>query len=113
MRFLTLKDLYDPDDGNSELAAELTRNYEVGVEQALPAKTLLAVNLDSISNRKISSRRSILNRCGRTTTSTSFTVWKSVENSYLDRLSVRASYSYMTSEDKSDGAGTRRVAEPA
>ena len=43
VRFPSLRDLYDPQQGNTDLEAEVSHHYEAGVEQQLPASTMFSI----------------------------------------------------------------------
>jgi outer membrane receptor protein involved in Fe transport len=102
VRFPSLKELYDGKDSNPELGAETTWNYELGVEQQLPAKTLLSVT------GFYSEAEDFIEKVG--STRENFDEYEfygaevTAENRYFDRLLLVASYSYLSSEDKSDDA---------
>ncbi len=102
VRFPTLRDLYDTEDGtiNDDLTAETTWHYEAGIEQVLPAKTLLSLTgfyidiEDYIEKDADDVRRNYEEY-------EFYGVEVAAENRYFDRLFLRASYSYMSAEDKS------------
>lgn len=102
IRFPTIRDLYDTDDGevNKDLSAETTWHYEAGVEQELPAKTLLSVTGFYIDIEdyieKVDDVRQNFDEYEF------YGVEVAAENRYFDRLFLRASYTYMSTEDKSD-----------
>jgi len=105
VRFPTIRDLYDTDDGevNEELTAETTYHYEAGVEQVLPAKTLLSVTgfyidiEDYIEKDDEDVRRNYEEY-------EFYGVEVAAVNRYFDRLFLRASYTHTSTEDKSDDA---------
>lgn len=103
VRFPTIRDLYDTDDGkiNEDLSAETTWHYEMGVEQVLPASTLLSVTgfyidiEDYIEKNEDGVRENYEEY-------EFYGVEVAAENRYFDRLFLRASYTYMHTEDKSE-----------
>ncbi|APG28819.1 hypothetical protein A7E78_13870 [Syntrophotalea acetylenivorans] len=102
VRFPTIRDLYDTDDGkvNEDLKAETTWHYEAGIEQVLPAKTLLSVTGFYIDIEdyieKVNDVRQNFDEYEF------YGVEVGAENRYFDRLFLRVSYTYMSTEDKSD-----------
>ena len=102
VRFPTLKNLYDPEDGNPELEPEITRSYEAGVEQQLPAKTLLSVTGFYIESEDFIEKVDPDPLVQNYDEYEFYGVEVAAENRYFDRLFLRASYSYLSSEDKSD-----------
>jgi outer membrane cobalamin receptor len=105
VRFPTLRDLFDPDDGNAELGAEVTRNYEIGVEQALPAQSRLSVTGFYIDAEDFIEKVEAISPVRQNFDEYEFYgVEVTAENRYFDGLLLRASYTYMSSEDKSDDA---------
>jgi outer membrane cobalamin receptor len=103
VRFPTLRDLYDPDDGNPELGAEVAWNSEAGVEQALPAKTLLSVTGFYIEFEDFIEKVDSVSPLRQNYDKYEFYgVEVMAENRYFDFLFLRAGYTYMSSEDKSD-----------
>lgn len=105
VRFPTLRDLYDTADGeiNEDLTAETTWHYEAGIEQDLPAKTMLSLTgfyidvEDYIEKNALDVRENYEEY-------EFYGVEVGAENRYFDRLFLRASYTYMSTEDKSDDA---------
>lgn len=103
IRFPTLDDLYSVNGGNSDLKAERSLQYEIGVEQKLPGKSLLSLTgfrtdvKDFIEkdtndiNQNFDEYRFYGVEVGATTR-------------FIDKLVLRASYSYLDSKDKSDNA---------
>jgi outer membrane cobalamin receptor len=103
VRFPTIRDLYDTDDGeiNEDLTAETTYHYEAGVEQVLPAKTLLSLTgfyidiEDYIEKNEDDVRQNYEEY-------EFYGAEVAAENRYFDRLFLRASYTYMSTKDKSE-----------
>ncbi len=103
VRFPTIRDLYDTVDGevNEDLSAETTWHYEAGIEQVLPAKTLLSVtgfyiDIEDYIEKNADDVRENFEEYEF------YGVEVGAENRYFDRLFLRASYTYMITEDKSD-----------
>ncbi len=111
VRFPTLRDLYNVGNpqGNPNLVPEWSLNYEAGVEQDLPAKTLLSVTGFIIDAH---------NFIEAVNTGPSVSVAEnhdkylfrgfeiSAENRYIQNLLVRASYSFMHSQNDDPGIHT-------
>jgi len=113
VRFPSLRDLYDPESGNTNLDAEMSRHYEAGIEQQLPASTLLFVtgyhaviegyigkpeNDDQVKNYDKYQFNG---------------VEIALENSYIERLWLRASYEYLDSKNRSpEGHGDKMQHRP-
>ncbi len=102
VRFPTLEQLYATDGGNPTLTAEISRQYEVGVEQKLPGNSLLSVTgfrndvkdfIEKISSLSVNNDEYRF-----------YGVEVAAETRFVDNLTLRASYSYLDSKDKSDGA---------
>ena len=104
VRFPSIKQLYDIDSGNEDLDAEHTMHYELGLEQALPAKTLFSITgfindaKDFIEKDEITD----LNKNADEYLFHGFEV--ALENESIDDLLLRLSYSYLESEDRSSGS---------
>lgn len=100
VRFPTIRDLFEADRGNPDLEAELTRHYEAGVEQKLPAETFLTVNGFYIDIEDFIARDDItrINRNFEEYEFKGFEVL--VENRYFEKLLLRAGYTYLDTEDE-------------
>lgn len=103
VRFPTIRDLYDTDDGeiNEDLSAETTYHYEAGIEQVLPGKTLMSltgfyIDIEDYIEKNADDVRENYEEYEF------YGVEVAAENRYFDRLFLRASYTYMSTEDKSD-----------
>lgn len=100
VRFPSIKQLYDASDGNSDLHAERTLHYEIGVEQTLPAATTVAVTLfhndaeDFIEKDDSDINQNYENYRFRG-------VEIVAENRAVENLVVRAGYSYLEAKDRS------------
>jgi len=100
VRFPSIKQLYDIDSGNEDLDAEHTMHYELGLEQALPGKTLFSLT-GFINDAKdfIEKDADGLNENADEYMFHGFEV--ALENESIDDLLLRLSYSYLESEDRS------------
>ncbi len=100
VRFPTLRDLYDTDKGNPELDAEVTWHYEAGIEQDLQAETMVSLTgfyIDIEDFIEVPDGDSQLQNFDEYEF---YGVEVAAENRYFERLLLRASYSYMHTEDK-------------
>ena len=103
IRFPSLKDLYELDAGNPDLEAEKTTHYEAGVEQDLPARTVVSLTgfyteVDDFIEKDADGVRTNFEKY----VFTGFEVF--IENKGIENLRLRASYTYLDSEDKSEGS---------
>jgi outer membrane cobalamin receptor len=103
IRFPTLTDLYSLDGGNATLEAEETRHYEIGLEQGLPAKTTVSLTgfYIDVSDYIEKDANDIKTNFQKYTFAGVETI---VENRVIDDLLLRAGYTYMYTEDKSEGS---------
>ncbi len=104
IRFPSIRQLYDVDSGNSDLTAETTLHYEMGIEQNLPAETLVSLTGFIIDAEDFIEKDDVseLYENYEEYRFKGFEV--AAENSYVDDLLVRVSYSYLDSEDRSSGS---------
>lgn len=103
VRFPSINQLYDINGGNSDLHAERTLHYEVGVEQALPAATTLALTLfHDEAEDFIEKDITEINQNFETYVFRGAEI--SAENRGVKNLLLRATYSYLDSEDRSSGS---------
>lgn len=101
IRFPSLGDLYDPSQGNSQLTTERSYTYEGGVEQKLPMKSMvkltgfytLAKNL--IQNDQATAKNTNLAEVRFSG------VELAAETQFVQGLLLRASYSWLDSDDRS------------
>ena len=104
VRFPSIKQLYDPVSGNEGLKAERTVNYEVGIDQQLPAATTLGLTGFWID------ASNFIEKNDTTGFYQNFEQYRfagtefSVENRAVQHLLLRASYSYLYSKDRSAGS---------
>jgi outer membrane cobalamin receptor len=101
IRFPSLGDLYDLSKGNSSLAAERSFTYEAGVEQKLPQNSTINVTgfytvaENLIQNDQATTKNTNL-------TEVRFTGMEiSATTQWINRLVLRTSYAYLSSEDRS------------
>jgi len=103
VRFPSLKQLYEVDAGNTGLKAERSMHYEAGLEQALPANTLVTLTgfYTDISD--------FIEKDDTTGLNTNFQkyifegVEVTAENRTVQGLMVRAAYSYLYTRDLTTG----------
>ncbi len=106
IRFPSLRDLYEPGRSNPDLESEMSRHYEVGLDQQLPAKTLFTVNAyhttieDYIEVYDFSGNDQAENFDKYQFNGIEF----ALENTYIERLWLRASYEYLDSKDRTSGS---------
>lgn len=102
IRFPALGDLYDASQGNATLVAEKSETYETGIEQRLPYDSRMAVNVfyttldnfiqvDNLTNKNVNS--GLIRLKGFDISATTQCVKK---------LLLRASYTFLDSEDRTD-----------
>jgi outer membrane cobalamin receptor len=104
IRFPSIKQLYDNDNGNPELDAENTMNYEIGLEQALPMRTGFTISVYRIDANDFIER--IGDDIYRNYEEYRFQgVEVGLENRAVENLDVRLLYSYLDSEDNSPNTG--------
>lgn len=116
VRFPTLRDLYDPEYVyNPKLGAEVSWNYEAGVEQLLPAETMVSVTGFYIELDDAIKKQDIVVDGDDAVISKNFEEYEYkgvevlVENRYFKNLFLRAGYTYLKSEDKSSGSDVDEV----
>jgi vitamin B12 transporter len=106
IRFPSLRDLYEPGRSNPDLDPEISRHYEIGLEQQLPAKNLFTITgyhdviKDYIEVYDFSGNDQAEN----------FDKYQfngveiGMENTYIERLWLRAGYEYLDSKDRTPGS---------
>lgn len=105
IKFPTLRDLYDPNSGNPSLNTESTYHYEAGVEQDLPAKTMLSVTGFVINAHNFIEKD--VNNISQNFDKYRFRGFEvSVDNRFIQNLFVNMSYSYLNSKNESPGIHT-------
>ena len=104
VRFPSIKQLYDADNGNTDLDAEITRNYEIGLEQALPWQTGFSVTAYRIDAKDFIER--IGDDIYRNYEEYRFQGFEvGLENRAVENLNIRLAYSFLDSEDRSENTG--------
>ncbi|MDK2847887.1 MAG: hypothetical protein PWP34_1240 [Desulfuromonadales bacterium] len=109
VRFPTLRDLYEPGRGNTELSAEETWNTEAGIEQDLPAATMVSVTGFYIDIEDFIQRPEGEEQVQNYEKYEFYGVEVTVENRYFERLFLRASYSYLHTQDKSSNTDRDQI----
>jgi vitamin B12 transporter len=103
VRFPTLDQLYAVDGrGNPSLKTERSYQYEVGVEQKLPGNSLVSLTGFRIDAKDFIER--VDDIIDNYEEYRFYGVEVAAETRFIKDLVVRASYSYLDSEDRSDGA---------
>ncbi|UFS70972.1 TonB-dependent receptor [Geomonas sp. RF6] len=101
VRFPSLGDLYEIGKGEENLAAERAETYEAGVEQGIGADASIAVTgFHTIAKNLIQNDQTV-NRNTNLSEVRFYGVEFSAAAQYLKKLVLRASYSYLHSEDRS------------
>ena len=108
IRFPTLRDLFARDGGNPDLQTEVSQNYEIGLEQALPeirgafSVALFHIDAENFIEREngIFSNISALRFRGVETTA----VYRGIDN-----LELSGSYSYLDASNETPDAQTSRL----
>lgn len=109
VRFPSLRDLYDPERGNLDLDAEVSKHYEAGIEQQLPADTFFTVTgyyavIDDYIERPEGADQV------RNYDKYQFKGLEiALENRYFERLWVRASYDHIDSKDRSPDSNRSKL----
>ena len=104
IRFPSIKQLYDADNGNPDLDAETTINYEVGIEQALPFHTGFSVTAYRIDAKDFIEK--IGDDIYRNYEKYRFQGFEiGLENRAVENLRIRLTYSFLDSEDRSPDTG--------
>jgi outer membrane cobalamin receptor len=103
VRFPSLKQLYHINDGNDELSPENSFHYEVGLIQKFPMSTQLHITgfyikakdyIEKNSDDRYENNEQYLFRG----------IEMSISNHFMKELYLSLSYSYLDSEDKTDGS---------
>lgn len=109
VRFPSLRDLYDPQQGNTDLNPEVSHHYEVGVEQQLPASTLFSITgyHSVIKNyiEKPEGEDQVQNYDKYQFNGVEI----GLENRYIERLWLRAGYDYLDSKDRTSGSNRNEL----
>lgn len=109
VRFPSLRDLYDPQQGNTDLKPEVSHHYEAGVEQQLPASTFFSITgyYSVIDNyiEKPDGEDTVRNYDKYQFKG----VEVALENRYFERLWLRTSYDYLDSKDRTSGSNREKL----
>ncbi len=105
IRFPSIKQLYDPDDGNVDLTTEKSTNYELGITQVLPwdMEADLAgflIDVEDYIEKDEATTNDFENHEDYRFKGIEFTLAKR----FLSTGSVRGGYAYMDSDDRSSGS---------
>lgn len=104
IRFPSIQQLYDPKNGNPDLATEKSNNYEIGINQELPFKSRvdLAGFLSEVSDFIDRNKNpSALFENHQKYRFKGFEA--SLENRWIETLYLKAGYTYMETKDLSSG----------
>jgi len=108
VRFPSIRQLYEVGSGNADLTAERTMNYEAGIDQQLPAATTLALTGFLMDAKDFIEKSDATDRFENFERYRFEGVELAVENRFVDHLLLRATYSYLHSENRTSG-GRRDV----
>jgi vitamin B12 transporter len=101
VRFPTLRQLYGPDEGNTDLQAESSNNYELAVEQILPGNSMVTLTGFYIDVKdyieKIPPTDTFQNNDNYLFKGIELTA----ETRFIQNMLLRVGYTYMETEDKS------------
>ena len=101
IRFPSLRQLYQIDEGNPNLVPETSNNYELGVEQTLPLNSRVAVNgfLSDVDDyiEKVFTDEPFQNNDKYRFQGFEVTA----ETRFIERIMLRLGYTFMDTEDKS------------
>jgi vitamin B12 transporter len=104
IRFPSIRQLYEVNSGNSRLSAESTLNYEAGVEQQLPAATILTVTGFLIDAQDFIEKNDATSRFENFQDYRFQGFEIAAETRAVQNLFFRVAYSYLDSEDRSSGS---------
>jgi outer membrane receptor protein involved in Fe transport len=104
IHFPSISQLYDVTSGNEGLKAERTLHYEIGVNQQLPAATNLDLDGFMIDAKDFIEKNDFTNRYENFEEYRFQGVELALENRFVAHLLLRASYSYLYSENRSAGS---------
>jgi outer membrane receptor protein involved in Fe transport len=109
VRFPTLRDLYDFERGNTDLDAEVSWNTEAGIEQDLPAATMVSLTGFYNDVEDFIARPEGEDQVQNFEKYKFYGVEVAAENRYFDGLLLRASYSFLKSKDESSDSDIDEV----
>lgn len=102
IRFPSISQLYDETSGNDALKTEKSDNYELGVTQELPCKTTVDFALFYLDVQDyIEKDANEINQNNDNYVFKGFEL--TAETRYIDNLILRLGYTFMDSQDKSEG----------
>lgn len=103
VRFPSIKQLYEGSGANEDLETERTVHYEIGVDQGLPCiDTDVSVSVFRIDADDFIEKIDDVNQNNDKYRFTGVEV--AADNTSIDKLRVRAAYSYLDAENRSDDA---------
>jgi vitamin B12 transporter len=109
IRFPSLSQLYDANGGNADLKAEQEWDYEVGFSQELPGRTLLDVTGFYTDFRDFIQRDQTTNQFVNNDRYLFKGVEVTLDAHPLDALEIRASYSFLLSDNRSHGVAEHHL----
>jgi outer membrane receptor for Fe3+-dicitrate len=101
IRFPSLGDLYDPSQGNPQLAAESSYSYESGVEQKLPLNSTLGLTGFYTVAKNLIQNDQAVGKSSNLAEVRFAGVELSAATQFTHNLFLRASYAHLYSEDRS------------
>jgi len=101
IRFPALGDLYDPSQGNSQLAAERSYTYEGGVEQKFPGKSTISLTGFYTVAKNLIQNDQATNKNTNLAEVRFAGVELSAATQFVKGLLLRVSYNHLESEDRS------------
>ena len=101
IRFPSLGDLYDPSQGNPQLAAERSYSYESGVEQKLPLNSTLGLTGFYTVAKNLIQNDQTVGKSSNLAEVRFAGVELSAATQFMHNLFLRASYARLYSEDRS------------
>jgi outer membrane cobalamin receptor len=110
LRFPSLRQLHELGTGNSDLEAETAWSYEIGVAQSLPGATLLDVTAYWIDVEDFIEVNATSNRFENNDRYRFRGFEVALDTRPFEPLALRASYSYLDSENRSRGSAEDQLA---
>ena len=95
IRFPTIRDLYDIDSGNPDLTPEETLHYEAGLEQRLPAQTVVSLTGFTVDAYDFIEQNNLTQRSQNFDKYLFRGFEVSAENRFVENLFVRVSYTFL------------------
>lgn len=100
VRFPSIRQLYDVGSGNEDLTAERTLNYELGIEQQLPAETSVVLTGFVTDAKDFIEKRDATDRYENFEHYRFKGLELALENRMFERAFIRATYSLLFSENR-------------